>query len=1155
MATAQHLYPAVSGSPFGLLVNGITPTDKDIIFANVGILPQGPNIAVIGSGAAAEYVLYTSVEESVGQTTVHIDTRGAGGTDAMSWPSGTPISRKLTTMEINYVGPDLTNNTRYPYITVIGSDYADYKGILADYVCTGVNDELTILEAIQSIATGAIADRARALCVKLIGTFVLEDYVNLTNDATYDYSNIILDLSEATLTKIWADAPLWAVGTEYDIGDYAVYDSTPYRSLTNGNTGNTPTSTSVYWKTCAYQMILTAGRVVLSETPVTAPVPAHAREIVIEGIVSEDYVGCLAHIADPSVVIDLPSEAPTCPAEFSRIIGINAEANTILLEEPLIHSYTGDDQCYVSITKGLNNFHVYGGHYTGYEAVSHVNLLALYLGSVVDGSVQRGTFTNISRTAIILTPCYNVDIAYNDIYGSAKDGSGYGVHLSMGTRKCRIRNNTIGHCRHHLAGGTYAESGDPTDCSITNNTLYGGDYSNQMVDLHECLAYGMSYNYNILNGNGKNDQMFHVAGVDLTIIGNMSSGGGTFIKLGATGRDYQMRNIYIADNVVFRCVCFLAYAAQTSGGVLAKGSSIYVKNNYVSCYGNAITMYISAVFRDDYHLVAPTYIGKDATRMCDLSGNATDPIEWSAGQNIAFSDTWATILASYGGPAFQVGDYFAMRVDRLNIVWEDDDTWYRCKRNYLTLTAYDAGVDYKLNEFVSYLGKYYLCIAATTAGTAPTDTDYWKEASLYDEDKADYAVNDLVAFPTDNPQYCYRRIKTNVTPLPIPYPNYWELSSTYNPAQTYYPGDIATYTPSSIMNYYVCKQETTNNLPSNTTYWTDDLANMEFWDEWWELYSAQYDDEALYEVGDKVTYAIDDITGFYECIQATTAGILPTDEGYWVAIPGVRQHPDSTLWTRDLLPRTLPRVYVDGCTFHQVYPKHYPSTMLNFKNYANIYVRNCYIHNSCYSAMTLLCCSGMLANNVIVDSCDERGYTNETSATANFEYGDYFTSAGIALSRCENMLVVNNAIENSTSDFVDGAVNHHNIGHEYAIVETSSDCANNAIMGNVFKNSKGLIGNGAEHEILINGTDTILSNNLGYKTKARGTISISDPNTSAVIDHGLDGIPTSIIVTPTSQSATRTYYVNNEDGTNFTINLTQAPGPGTPFSAYWEASL
>ena len=86
------IYPAVPNSPqtqTGLVVSA---TDTLIPLNDPSVLPDAPNLAVLGIGSDSETVLYAAKTDG-GISGV---TRGFDGTTAPAWPAGTLVARNFT---------------------------------------------------------------------------------------------------------------------------------------------------------------------------------------------------------------------------------------------------------------------------------------------------------------------------------------------------------------------------------------------------------------------------------------------------------------------------------------------------------------------------------------------------------------------------------------------------------------------------------------------------------------------------------------------------------------------------------------------------------------------------------------------------------------------------------------------------------------------------------------------------------------------------------------------------------------------------------------------------------------------------------------------------------------------------------------------------
>jgi hypothetical protein len=80
------------------------------------------------------------------------------------------------------------------------------------------------------------------------------------------------------------------------------------------------------------------------------------------------------------------------------------------------------------------------------------------------------------------------------------------------------------------------------------------------------------------------------------------------------------------------------------------------------------------------------------------------------------------------------------------------------------------------------------------------------------------------------------------------------------------------------------------------------------------------------------------------------------------------------------------------------------------------------------------------------------------------------------------------------------------------------------------------------------GTNTIVRNNIGWKTENSGTATIANGSTTIAVTHGLDATPSlgNIALTPTNNLGTATkFWISGVTNTQFTINVDADPGAST----------
>lgn len=90
------MYKGNINAPKTTLTAAISALSTTITVANGSVLPDAPNLAVLGEGSITEVVLYGAKTGNV----LSSITRGFEGS-AMSWPANTPVSRRLTAYDYN----------------------------------------------------------------------------------------------------------------------------------------------------------------------------------------------------------------------------------------------------------------------------------------------------------------------------------------------------------------------------------------------------------------------------------------------------------------------------------------------------------------------------------------------------------------------------------------------------------------------------------------------------------------------------------------------------------------------------------------------------------------------------------------------------------------------------------------------------------------------------------------------------------------------------------------------------------------------------------------------------------------------------------------------------------------------------------------------
>ena len=90
------IYPAQANSPQTLLSAQLSADAVTVPVQSAAVLPEAPNLAVIGTGEDCETILYTGKS---GNNLTGV-TRGFEGT-AKAWPAQTVIARNFTAWDFN----------------------------------------------------------------------------------------------------------------------------------------------------------------------------------------------------------------------------------------------------------------------------------------------------------------------------------------------------------------------------------------------------------------------------------------------------------------------------------------------------------------------------------------------------------------------------------------------------------------------------------------------------------------------------------------------------------------------------------------------------------------------------------------------------------------------------------------------------------------------------------------------------------------------------------------------------------------------------------------------------------------------------------------------------------------------------------------------
>lgn len=177
----------------------------------------------------------------------------------------------------------------------------------------------------------------------------------------------------------------------------------------------------------------------------------------------------------------------------------------------------------------------------------------------------------------------------------------------------------------------------------------------------------------------------------------------------------------------------------------------------------------------------------------------------------------------------------------------------------------------------------------------------------------------------------------------------------------------------------------------------------------------------------------------------------------------------------------------------------------------------------------------------------------------------YNTQHGITLTGASNALVENNVIVDN--DYLDSST--------YVGIYGGTTPTNNTIIGNkIYVSTAGTrqlygirLNNGTNNVVInnmcvqggktgniLNGaTGTVFKNNVGYVTENTGTATITTGQTTVDVSHGLVAAPTRVLLSPTTATAGKQYYVSAKAATTFTITIDSVAEGDVTFD--WQATL
>lgn len=137
--------------------------------------------------------------------------------------------------------------------------------------------------------------------------------------------------------------------------------------------------------------------------------------------------------------------------------------------------------------------------------------------------------------------------------------------------------------------------------------------------------------------------------------------------------------------------------------------------------------------------------------------------------------------------------------------------------------------------------------------------------------------------------------------------------------------------------------------------------------------------------------------------------------------------------------------------------------------------------------------------------------------------------SGIGLSECNHLTVNSNNI----------------VGGTYGIKGTAN-IANVVCVGNI-------VSGATTNNILLTGTNILISDNNGHPTQNTGTATITAGQTTVAVTHGLVAAPTRVLLSPTTATTGKQYYVSAKAASTFTITIDSAAEADISFD--WSAVI
>ena len=190
---------------------------------------------------------------------------------------------------------------------------------------------------------------------------------------------------------------------------------------------------------------------------------------------------------------------------------------------------------------------------------------------------------------------------------------------------------------------------------------------------------------------------------------------------------------------------------------------------------------------------------------------------------------------------------------------------------------------------------------------------------------------------------------------------------------------------------------------------------------------------------------------------------------------------------------------------------------------------------------------GIISNNIISDIpyADEAGIEIEYKLSHGTDTSHHYTIVGNVVYNCNWGIATHNRDDEVVKD-----------PHDITIIgNTVSDCTVgiNLLYGNgIVVSGNNLEGN-ATQIMKGAGVDAKIYGNTGYVTENTGTATITATTTTVEVTHGLAAAPTRVLLSPTTATGGKDFYVSAKGATTFTITIDSAADADISFD--WQAVI